>query len=128
MSMLGKATVSHASDVEEISDARVDSMLEGGLSPIERDLAALNFEFLRLVREAAAADPTGTAIRFGLEEGIIKLVAASSICDLRAMAEAGIALFRVVPSSETAWCAIARGKCDPAMAIAHGPSSRRRVA
>lgn len=100
----------------DLSAFQVESLLNVG-DAIDRDLSALNLEFLRLVREVTSREPTEAAIRFGLNETVLKLIADASTEQLRAMAKSGLALFRVVPRSEAAWAAVVRGRTDVAMLI-----------
>ena len=61
-----------------------------------KDLAALNYEYLRIVRECAQIDAAQCAVRFGVGQEFIAWIIRCSIDELREMAQRKVCLFRLV--------------------------------
>lgn len=104
---------------DTLSPESVDALLSNSsaLEPIEQDLAALNYEYLRLVRERANQDLIDSAVRFGIPQKVLAVIAKSSLQDLRRIAEAGLAVFRIAPRSASAWEAAVEGRIDVAVLV-----------
>lgn len=60
-----------------------------------KDLAALNYEYLRIVRECAQLDAAQCAVRFGVGQEFIAWIIRCSIDELREMAQRKVCLFRL---------------------------------
>lgn len=60
-----------------------------------KDLAALNYEYLRIVRECAQLDAAQCAIRFGVGQEFIAWIIRCSTEELGEMAQRKVCLFRL---------------------------------
>lgn len=65
------------------------------LESLSKDLAALNFEYLRIVRECAHRDAAQCAIRFGVGHEFIEWIIRCGTEELRELAQRKVCLFRL---------------------------------
>lgn len=61
-----------------------------------KDLAALNYEYLRIVRECAQLDAAQCAVRFGVGQEFVAWIIRCSVDELQEMAQRKVCLFRLV--------------------------------
>lgn len=69
---------------------------ENSLDALSKDLADLNYEYLRLVRECAKVNAAECAVRFGVDQDLLDQIIRSSADDLKGLSRRKVCVFRLV--------------------------------